>query len=194
MAAHSFPLKRPHISWHFWPHLLWLSKQPSAPNPLLGYLASLVLSACTIFPASFLTPFYFIPLSRFVSYYLWFRLSTTINQKTIFFHSLHTKTSFGFVCFLFIYLWLWGVIVAVHRPSLAVVSRGCPSAAVYTPVLLWSGGSTAHGLRHLRLTGPAAQAQQLWCLGLTDQQQVVCNFCALHWQAGSYSLCHQPSP
>ena len=86
----------------------------------------------------------------FVSYYLWFRLLTTIiNQKTIFFFIRFTpKPVFGlFGFFKFIYLWLCWVIVALHRPSLAVESGGDPSVAVHTLVLLrtWALGHTGFG-------------------------------------------------
>ena len=84
----------------------------------------------------------------------------------------------------FIYLWLCWVFVAVHRLSLAVVSRGysslqCAGFSLSWLLLLWSMGFRRAGFsscgswaQQLWLVGSRAQAQQLWCKGLVAPQHV----------------------
>ena len=84
--------------------------------------------------------------------------------------------------YLFIYLWLSWIFVAVCGLSLVVVSGGysslwCMGVSLQWPLLLWSTGSRHAGFsscgaraQQLWLAGSRAQAQELWCTGLVAPQ------------------------
>ena len=86
--------------------------------------------------------------------------------------------------YLFIYLCLRWVFVAVRRLSLVAVSRGysslqCAGFSLQWLLLLWITGSRCAGFsscgtwaQQLWLAGSRVQAQQLWCTGLVVWRHV----------------------
>ena len=94
--------------------------------------------------------------------------------------------------YLFIYLWLCWVFVAVRGLSLVAASGGHSSSrraglSLSRPLLLRSTGSRRAGsviVAHV----PSCSAA---CGIFPDQGS---NLCPLHWQADSQPLCHQGRP
>ena len=77
----------------------------------------------------------------------------------------------------FINLWLCWVSGVVCGFSLVGASGGysslwCAAFSLWWLLWLQSMGSRVHGLQQLRLAGPRAQAQELWCLGLVASLHV----------------------
>ena len=99
-------------------------------------------------------------------------------------HILHSKFSLIFIFWLY---WLFG---ALCRLSLAVVSRASLQWWGFSLRCFLSLQSTGS-----RWSGSVVEALGLSCsaaCGIFPDQGM--NHCPLHWQADSYSLCHQGSP
>ena len=102
------------------------------------------------------------------------------------------QTSFFFLIYLLIYLWLCWVFVSVWGLFLVAASGGhsssqCAGLSLLQPLLLQSTGSRRAGsviLAH----GPSCSA----ACGIFPDQGT--NPCPLHWQADSQPLRHQGSP
>ena len=182
MTAHSFPPTGP--TFPGTPDPVYSDFQSSQVLRIHCWVAWLLWFSQPV--QSFLH--HFSPLSTsshcpgFVSYYLWFRLLTTINQKTIFFSFASHQNQFSLCLVFFIHLFL---AVLGHRcPAQAFSScgeRGRPfCCSTHTrPVTergLWGARASAVAARRSRSTGsavvvhglnrPAASGLQFVCPAL----------------------------